>query len=57
MARLKPCVTVEPSDYELVKESARSKWGIKKGNIKRWIKEAIDEKLEREKESPLSKVI
>jgi len=49
MSRLKPCVTVERAKYEMIKELARSKWGIKQGNIKRWVEEAIDEKIEREK--------
>lgn len=50
MSRLKPCVTIEPELYELVKEKARDKWGIKQGNIKRYVEAAIKEKIEREKD-------
>lgn len=52
MTRLKPCVTVDTELYELVKELARAKWGIKQGNIKRYVEEAIKEKIDREKITP-----
>lgn len=52
MTRLKPCVTLEPELYDLVKELARSKWGIKQGNIKRYVEEAVKEKIDRENITP-----
>jgi predicted transcriptional regulator len=38
--------------YNLVKELAASKWGIKQGNIKRYVTEAVKEKIERENITP-----
>jgi hypothetical protein len=57
MSEIKPSVTLDRDKYELVKELSRSKWGIKKGNIKRYVQEAVNEKIERETAMKESEVL
>ena len=45
----KPQVTITKEQDALVRELARAKWGDKHGNRARYVREAIDEKIEREK--------
>jgi hypothetical protein len=52
MTRLKPCVSLDRELYDLIKELARSKWGIKQGNIKRYVTDAVKEKIARENIEP-----
>lgn len=57
MSEIKPSVTLDRDKYELVKELSRSKWGIKKGNIKRYVQEAVNEKIEREQLAKENEII
>jgi hypothetical protein len=50
MAKQKyPTVTLRLDQEPIVKEMARAKWGDKHGNKTRFVREAVDEKIEREK--------
>jgi hypothetical protein len=52
MARTKfPTVTIRPEQDAIIKELAQAKYGIKHGNKTRFVREAVDEKIEREKNS------
>jgi hypothetical protein len=42
-------VTITDEQDSLVRELARAKWGDKHGNRARFVREAVDEKIEREK--------